>query len=48
MLQLDAAAICPDSTELGRKWSDISQRFAGNNEPVPEELIDYYRRLRDR
>jgi hypothetical protein len=47
MMQLDAAAICPDSTELGRKWSDISQRFAGNNEPVPDELIDYYRTLRN-
>jgi hypothetical protein len=47
MLQLDAAAISHDSTELSRKWSDISQRFAGNNEPVPDELIDYYRRLRD-
>jgi len=47
MMQLDAAAICPDSTELGRTWSDISQRFAGNNEPVPDDLIDYYRKLRN-
>jgi hypothetical protein len=48
MLQLDAAAISPDSTEVGRKWSETSQRFAGNNEPVPDELVGYYRRLRDR
>jgi hypothetical protein len=48
MLQLDAAAISPDATELGRTWSDISQRFAGNNEPVPDEMTDHYRRLRDR
>jgi hypothetical protein len=48
MLQLDSAAISPDATALGRRWSDITQRFAGNNEPVPDELVDYYRRLRSR
>ena len=48
MLQLDSASISPDATALGRRWSDITQRFAGNNEPVPDELVDYYRRLRNR
>jgi hypothetical protein len=47
-LQLDAAAMSPDPSELGRMWSDMTQRFGGNNEPVPDELIDHYRKLRDR
>jgi hypothetical protein len=47
-LQLDAAAISSNASELGRSWSDVTQRFTGNNEPVPDELTDHYRRLRDR
>jgi len=47
-LQLDAVAILPDRSALGRTWSDISGRFVAHNEPLPEELIDYYRSLRDR
>jgi hypothetical protein len=47
-LQLDTATISPDASELSRTWSDLTKRFAGNNTPVPDDLTDYYRRLRDR
>ena len=44
--QVAAAAIAPDSSALGRAWSDIGARFRAHAEPLPDELIDYYQSLR--
>jgi hypothetical protein len=45
-LELDAAAMSPDPSVLGRAWSDIGRRFTAPNEPLSDELIGHYQRLR--
>jgi hypothetical protein len=47
-LQLYASALCGDPAALGRVWADVTQRFTANRQPVPDDLVDYYRSLRAR
>ena len=42
-LELYTAAITPDSSALSHTVAGVTRRFAGSNEPVPDELAKHYR-----
>jgi hypothetical protein len=45
-LALEAAAISSELSDLDLTWSAITGQFDAQKEPVPDELAEHYRRLR--
>jgi hypothetical protein len=47
-LELDAASVSADGSALPRVWADIRRRYGAARKKVPGQLVEHYRRLRDR